>query len=107
MEAGKKALSNGDLGVARSYLSAISKDAKEFVSAKQYLATLEKRERRKSIEDELNSVESEQAGNERALDLYENMEGSIGKGSYLNALKKKGELQLRHIQLERKLKSMP
>ncbi len=58
-------------------MSAIPKESKEFASAKQYLATLEKRERRKSIEDELNSVESEQAGNERALDLYETMEKII------------------------------
>lgn len=57
------------------------------------------------IESDLASVESDQAGNERALDLYEGMEGSIGQGSYLNALKEKGRLQLRHIELERKLKA--
>lgn len=57
------------------------------------------------IEMELASVERDQAGNERALALYEGKESPLFKASYLNALKYKAELQLRHIALERKLKA--
>lgn len=107
---GKKALSDENLSAARSHLSAIPKDAKEFSSAKQYLATVEKREKRKVVEDELNGVKSEQAGVEQMLDATEDFgeqAGSPKKAIYLNALKRKGQLQLRRIELERKLKSMP
>lgn len=109
LASGKKALSDGDLSTARNHLSAIPKDAKEFASAKQYLATVENREKRKVVEDELKSVESEQASVERTLNATEDYsdEGTLKKNIYLNALKRKGELQLRYIQLERKLKSMP
>lgn len=107
---GKKALSDGNLSAARSHLSAIPKEAKEFASAKQYLATLEKREKRKVVEDELNGVESEQARVEEMLDATEDFgeqAGSPKKAIYLSALKRKAQLQLRRIELERKLKSMP
>jgi len=58
-----------------------------------------------SIESELASVEYEQAGNEGALDIYEGKESPMFQSAYLNALKEKGRLQLRHIDLERKLKA--
>ncbi|HEX9929313.1 MAG TPA: hypothetical protein VGB02_12315 [Pyrinomonadaceae bacterium] len=107
---GKKALSKGDLGTARSHLSIIPKEAKEFASAKQYLAAVERREKRKVVEDQLNSVKSDQAGVEQMLDATEDFgeqAGSPKKAIYLNALKRKGQLQLRRIELERKLKNMP
>lgn len=107
---GKKALSDGDLSIARSHLSAIPKGSKEFAAAKQYLATIEKREKRKAVEDELESVKRDQAGVEEMLDATEDFgeqAGSPKKALYLNALKRKGQLQSRRIELERKLKSMP
>ncbi|MCW2957034.1 MAG: hypothetical protein JWO69_1903 [Thermoleophilia bacterium] len=107
---GKKALGDGDLSTARNHLSAIPKEAKEFASAKQYLATLERREKRKTVEDELESVKRDEAGVEDTMNRTEHMldsEGTIGKQIYANALKRKGELQLRRIKLERKLKGMP
>lgn len=104
---GKKALGDGNLSTARSHLSAIPKDAKEFASAKQYLATVAKREQRKSVENELESVESQIANQEDMMNRTEDGEGSIGKSIYANALKRKAELQLQRIKLERKLKSMP
>lgn len=94
----------------------LSQYKKQIESAKQKMAAIPPkkaiaqaavREPRQKLKDELESLESEDAQLERALDMYENMEGSIGKSSYLNALKKKGELQLRRIQLERKLKKLP
>lgn len=107
LEAGKKALSNGDLSTAKSHLSAIPKEAKEFTSAKQYLATLERREKRKAVEDELESVKRDEANAEDMLNRTEHMEGTIGKNIYANALKRKAELQLKRIKLEQKLKGMP
>lgn len=107
---GKKALNDGNLTAARSHLSAIAKETKEFSSAKQYLAIVEKREKRNVVENDLNSVKSEQAGVEEMLDATEDFgeqAGSPKKAIYLNALKRKGQLQLRRIELERKLKSMP
>lgn len=106
---GKKALSDGDLSTARNHLSAIPEEAKEFASAKQYLATVERREKRKAVEDELAGVKRDQASVENMLDQTEDYseEGTIKKTIYANALKRKAELQLRRIQLERKLKSMP
>lgn len=107
LELGKKALSDGDLSTARSHLSAISKEAKELASAKQYLATVERREKRKVVEDELENVKRDEVGAEDMLNRTKNMEGSIGKNIYANALKRKAELQLQRIKLERQLKSMP
>ncbi|MEQ1642153.1 MAG: hypothetical protein ABL959_01760 [Pyrinomonadaceae bacterium] len=59
------------------------------------------------ITSELAVVESEQANVERLLDQTEDYseEGTIKKSLYLNALKRKGDLQLRHIALQRKLKA--
>lgn len=107
LEAGRKALSQGDLGTARTHLTAIPKGASEYASAKQLLTKVEAREKRKAIEDELADVRGSEAEVENTLNKTEDMEGSIGKTIYANALKRKGELQLRRIQLERKLKGMP
>lgn len=110
LELGKKALSVGDLSTARNHLSAIPKDTKEFASAQQYLAVVEKREKRKAVENELEQVKRDQANVEEMLDATEDFgeqAGSPKKALYLNALKRKGELQLKRIKLERQLKSMP
>jgi hypothetical protein len=107
---GRKALSDGDLSTARSHSSAIPPEAKEFALAKQYLATIERREQRKSVEAELADVGRQIAIQEDMMNRTEHMldgEGTIGKQIYLNALERKGELQLQRIKLERKLKSMP
>lgn len=106
LEAGKKALSQGDLSTARIHLSAIPKGSSEYASAKQFLAKLEASEQRAQINDELQKLADEAARKEELLDQTENMEGSIGKSIYLNALKRKGEIQLRRIELERKLKRL-
>jgi hypothetical protein len=61
-----------------------------------------------SIESELASVESDQARVEEMLDATEDFgpqAGSPKRAIYMNALKRKGELQLQHIALERKLKT--
>ncbi|MBX3299580.1 MAG: hypothetical protein KF736_08970 [Acidobacteria bacterium] len=60
------------------------------------------------IENELASVESDQARVEEMLDATEDFgpqAGSPKRAIYMNALKRKGELQLQHITLERKLKA--
>lgn len=61
-----------------------------------------------SIESELSGVKSDEAGVERMLDATEDFgeqAGSPKKALYLNALKRKGELQTQRIALERKLKA--
>lgn len=60
------------------------------------------------IESELASVESDQARVEEMLDATEDFgpqAGSPKRAIYTNALKRKGELQLRHIALEKKLRA--
>ena len=60
------------------------------------------------LESELAGVERDQAGVEERLDATEDFgpqAGSPKKAIYMNALKRKGELQLQHIALERKLKA--
>lgn len=60
------------------------------------------------IESELASVESDQARVEEMLDATEDFgpqAGSPKRAIYMNALKRKGELQLQHIALEKKLRA--
>jgi len=60
------------------------------------------------IESELAGVESDQARVEEMLDATEDFgpqAGSPKRAIYMNALKRKGELQLRHIALEKKLRT--
>lgn len=60
------------------------------------------------IESELASVESDQARVEEMLDATEDFgpqAGSPKRAIYMNALKRKGELQLRHVALEKKLRA--
>ena len=61
-----------------------------------------------SIESELAGVRRDQSSVEEMLDATEDFgpqAGSPKKAIYLNALKRKGELQLQRISLERKLKA--
>ncbi len=61
-----------------------------------------------SIESELAGVQRDQASVEEMLDATEDFgpqAGSPKKAIYLNALKRKGQLQLQRIALERKLKA--
>jgi hypothetical protein len=62
---------------------------------------------RTSIQNELAQLEHEEGQQEIILNQTENMEGTVGKQLYLNALKRKEEIQLRKIELERKLKKLP
>jgi hypothetical protein len=62
---------------------------------------------RTSIQNELAQLEHDEAQQEIILNQTENMEGTVGKQLYLNALKRKGEIQLRRIELERKLNKLP
>ncbi len=60
------------------------------------------------IESELAAVERAQAGVEETLDATEDFgpqAGSPKRAIYMTALKRKGELQLRHIALEKKLRA--
>lgn len=107
LEAGKKALEQEDLSAGRNYLSAIPKGSPEYAAAKQLLAKLEIREQKAKINDELRKLAREDAQQEELLNQTENMEGTIGKQIHLNALKRKAEIQLKRIELERKLKKLP
>jgi hypothetical protein len=57
------------------------------------------------LENQLAVIENDEANVERMLDATEDYseEGTIKKQIYFNSLKRKGELQLQHIALERKL----
>lgn len=110
LEAGKKALEQEDLSTARNYLSAIPKGSPEYAAAEQLIAKLELREQRKKIQDQLADIKRQEANQEELMNKTEKMldgEGTIGKQIYLNALKRKAELQLQRIELERKLKKLP
>ena len=86
LEAGKKALSQGDLSTARNHLSGIPKGSQEYASANQFLAKVEASEQRKKIEDELKDIRSQIARQEDIMNRTKSMEGSIGKNLYANAL---------------------
>lgn len=110
-----------DKGVDKTYasmhLEAIPKTAKEYPEAKRLLAEIKvyfqrlnqqsEPNTRKEIEDELANLAGEDAQLENTLNQYENYEGQAATATKLKALKRKGQIELRRIELERKLKSMP
>jgi len=59
------------------------------------------------VESDLAELEGEQAGVEEMLNATQDYsdEGTIKKGIYFNALKRKADLQLQHIALEKKLRT--
>jgi hypothetical protein len=120
LEVGKKYLREGTEGgraFAAVHLGAVPKNAKEYTEAKKLYAQVmvdAKRDAqrkephtRKEVEDELANLVGEDAQLESALDQYEDYEGPAATATKLNALKRKGQIELRRIELERKLKRMP
>ncbi|MEZ5423947.1 MAG: hypothetical protein R2682_12775 [Pyrinomonadaceae bacterium] len=119
LEEAKRRLSTGndvDKTFASMHLEAIPKTAKEYPVAKQLLAEIgtyfkrlnqrSESSTRKELEDELAGLAGEDAQLDRALDLYEDYDGPSATATKLNALKRKGEIELRRIEIERKLKKM-
>ena len=104
-----------DITFAAGHLSAIPKTAKEYPVAKKlqtqidvYFKRVNQRKEpitRKEIEDELANLAGEDAQLEDTLDQYEDYEGQAATATKLNALKRKGQIELRRIELQRKLKS--
>jgi hypothetical protein len=104
----------GGRALASFHLSAIPKTAKEYPVAKQLLAQIkadvkrnEQRNEpstRKEIEDELAGLAAEDAQLEKTLDLYEDYDGPATTQTKLKALQRKGQIELRRVELEKRLK---
>jgi hypothetical protein len=99
LAAAKGALSHGDKSNAKIYLSAIPKGSREYAIATPMLRYME-------IEGELASLEREAASQDKLMDQTEDFsdEGTLKKGIYLNAFKKRAEIQIKIQKLERELK---
>lgn len=110
LELGVNALSQSDLSTARSHLSAISKGSPEYARAKKALAEVEARDKKAKIYAELRDLTTQAAQQDKLMNETEHMldgEGTVGKTVYLNAFKRRAQIQLQRLELERKLKRMP